>query len=54
MVRADQGALPVTDAELRNIFKRLRVAIWLTVALTLITIWFALGMHAPVPVGLGD
>jgi len=35
-------------------FKRLRVAIWLTVALTLITIWFALGMHAPVPVGLGD
>jgi hypothetical protein len=54
MVRADQGALPVTDAELRNILKRLRVAVWLTVALTLITIWFALGMHAPVPVGLDD
>jgi hypothetical protein len=53
VVRADQGALPVTDAELRNILKRLRMAIWLTVAMTLITIWFARGMHPPVPVGFG-
>lgn len=50
MVRADQGALPVTDAELRNVLRRLRMAIWLTVGLTLVTVWFALGMHAAVAV----
>ncbi len=47
MVRADQGALPVTDAELRRFVMRLRVAVWLTVALTLVTLWVALGIRVP-------
>jgi putative copper export protein len=52
MVRADQGALPVTDAQLRRFLLRLRVAVWMTVALTLFTLWVATGIrvpHVPLP-----
>ena len=47
LVRADQGALPVTDAQLSRFLMRLRVAVWITVALTLLTLWTATGIHAP-------
>jgi hypothetical protein len=47
LVRADQGALPVTDAQLRRFLLRLRVAVWMTVALTLFTLWVATGIHVP-------
>ena len=47
LVRADQGALPVTDAQLRGFLLRLRVAVWITVALTLATLWVATGIRVP-------
>ena len=50
LVRAHQGMLPVTNAELDGLRTRLRVALWLVAALTLATIWCALGirgLHAP-------
>lgn len=47
LVRADQWALPVTDAQLRSFLLRLRVAVWLCVALTVLTLWVATGIHAP-------
>ena len=47
IVRADQGALPTTDAALRGIVARLRVALWLTIAVTMVTLWVALGLRAP-------
>lgn len=47
MVRADQGALPVTDAQMRGILVRLRVAVWLCVVLAAATLWSATGIHAP-------
>ena len=47
LVRADQGALPVTDAQLRRFLMRLRVAVWTTVALTLLTLWTATGIRIP-------
>ena len=47
VVNADLGALPVTDAELNNLIKRLRVALWLTLATGVATLWAALGVGAP-------
>jgi len=47
VVRADQGALPVTDAALRKTLSRLRAALWLTIAVALLTVWVATGIHAP-------
>jgi len=47
LVRAAQGALPVTDAELDRVRARLRVAAWLTVAFTLLTVWVSLGIEQP-------
>jgi len=47
LVRADQGALPVTDAQLRRFLVRLRVAVWTSVALTLLTLWTATGIRLP-------
>jgi len=52
LVRADQGALPVTDAQLRRFLMRLRVAVWLSVLLAVLTLWTATGIRMPhVPVG---
>ncbi len=51
LVRADLGALPVTDAELDRLLMRLRVALWLTLSLSLLTVWLALGMSPPVLAG---
>lgn len=53
IVNADLGALPVTHAELDNIVKRLRVALWLTLAIAVATLWAALGVRAPALVGGG-
>lgn len=53
VVNADLGALPVTNAELDNLIKRLRVALWLTMATGVATLWAALGVHAPSMVGGG-
>jgi hypothetical protein len=47
LVRADQGALPVTDAQMRRFLMRLRVAVWVCVALAVWTLWSATGIHAP-------
>lgn len=47
LVRADQGALPVTDAQLRRFLARLRVAVWLAVLLALLTLWTATGIRVP-------
>ena len=47
IVRADQGALPVTDAGLEATIKRLRYAIWATLSVALFTYWVALGMNPP-------
>ena len=47
IVRADQGALPVTNADVSSSLMRLRVAIWTTVAITLATIWVALRTRMP-------
>jgi len=53
IVNADLGALPVTDAELNNLIKRLRIALWLTMATGVTTLWAALGVRAPQLVGGG-
>ncbi|MFQ5477287.1 MAG: hypothetical protein ACE5E4_01590 [Candidatus Binatia bacterium] len=50
LVRRDQGALPVTDAELDRLLARLRPASWLTVAVAGWTLWKALRMSLP-PLG---
>ncbi|MFP6625754.1 MAG: hypothetical protein VCA74_01645 [Deltaproteobacteria bacterium] len=42
LVRADQGALPTTDAELDRMLKRLRGSLVVTLAITFYTLWFAL------------
>jgi hypothetical protein len=47
LVRADQGALPVTDAQLRRFLMRLRIAVWLSVLLALATLWTATGIRVP-------
>ena len=47
LVRADQGGLPVTDADLSRFLLRLRVAVWLTIGLTIATLWVSTGMHLP-------
>jgi hypothetical protein len=47
LVRAHQGALPVTDAELDRLRMRLRSGVWLACLLTLWTIWVALGIRIP-------
>jgi hypothetical protein len=47
LVRADQWAQPVTEAQLRSFLMRLRVAVWLCVALTVATLWIATGIHPP-------
>lgn len=47
VVRANQGALPVTDAGLDGLVRRLRYAIWLTVIAALATYWVALGINPP-------
>ena len=44
-------SLPVTDAELTNVIKRLRVALWLTLATGVATLWVALGVQTPLLVG---
>ena len=47
LVRADQWALPVTDAQLRRFIARLRVAVWFCVVLAIWTLWAATGIRAP-------
>ena len=47
IVRAHQGAVPVTNAELDKMHMRLRSGLWLACALTLATLWVALGIKAP-------
>jgi hypothetical protein len=47
LVRAHQGSLPVTDAELERLRMRLRVGLWLACSLTALTIWVALGIQTP-------
>ena len=47
LVRAHQGALPVTDAQLDKLRMRLRAGIWLACTLTLWTVWVALGIRTP-------
>jgi uncharacterized membrane protein len=47
LVRAHQGKLPVTDRDLDRLRARLRVALWITCALTVLTVWVATGMNAP-------
>jgi len=47
VVRADQGALPTTDAAMRSIVGRVRMALWITIILTSITLWVALGLRPP-------
>jgi hypothetical protein len=51
VVNADLGALPVTDAELDRVLMRLRVALWLSLALAVLTLWLALAVRAPVLAG---
>ena len=47
LVRAEQGNLPITDTDLARFQLRLRVAVWLTIALTVATLWVAMGIHVP-------
>jgi hypothetical protein len=47
IVRAHQGAVPVTNAELDRMLMRLRSGLWLSCALTLATVWVALGIKVP-------
>jgi uncharacterized membrane protein len=53
VVNADLGATPVTDAALNSLIKRLRVALWLTMATGVATLWAALNVGAPVLVSAG-
>ncbi len=53
VVNADMGATPVTDAELDSLIKRLRVALWLTLATGVATLWAALNVGAPALGGAG-
>ena len=47
IVRAHQWAVPVTNAELDRMLMRLRSGLWLSCALTLATVWVALGIKVP-------
>ena len=47
LVRAHQWSMPVTDADLDRMRRHLRVAIWLTCAMTVVTLWVATGLDAP-------
>jgi uncharacterized membrane protein len=47
LVRAHDGSIPVTDAELDALRSRLRVALWLAVAITVATVWVAMGLRPP-------
>jgi uncharacterized membrane protein len=47
LVRAHQGALPVTDTDLDRLRLRLRTGLWLACVLTLLTTWIAMGARAP-------
>jgi hypothetical protein len=51
LVNADMGGLPVTDAGLRRVIARLRVALWLSLTLMLATIWFALSARSAMIAG---
>ena len=44
LVRADEAGLPITDAALDGFLIRLRTGLWLTIAVALYTLWFALGL----------
>ena len=48
VVRADQGALPITDAGLAKTLARLRASLWLTAIVAAVTFWVGAGMNAPV------
>ncbi len=47
LVRSDQGALPVTQVGLRRMISRLRITLWLTLALTLWAAWLGLRLAPP-------
>ena len=51
LVRAHQWSMPVTDADLDRVRRRLRVALWLTCALTVATLWVATRPGVPAVAG---
>jgi uncharacterized membrane protein len=50
LVRACDGAAPVTEPQLKRQVQRMQFTVWLTLALTAWAMWIALGLGVPLPV----